>query len=90
MIITLISLGVVYKLFRKGVKTYNKYTQTDMDLYIHQILTRISPLGSVSPMHSSEFDFSMDDNLSVCSSCSLGSTHQDILNDDLGITVMEE
>jgi hypothetical protein len=80
--IAIVTLGVVYKLFRKGVKTYNKYTQTDMDLYIHQILTRISPPESVSTMHSSEFDLSMDDNMSVCSCSSLELP--------ITITVMEE
>ena len=82
MMIAFVSLGVVYKLFSKRVRTYNKYTQTDIDLYIHQILTRISPPESVSPMHSNAFDFSIDDDMSVCSCSSLELP--------ITITVMEE
>ena len=67
-VITIVSLGVVYKLFKKGVKRLNKYTQTDVDLYIHSIITNTTPTPTLSPM--SDGCFFMDD-LDLCSDISV-------------------
>ena len=65
-VIALLSLGALYKLFKKGVKTYKKYTQTEVDLYLHSIITNTTP--SLSPM--SEGCFSLDD-IDLCSDISI-------------------
>ena len=67
-VIALLSFGALYKLFKKGVKTYNKYTQTDVDLYIHSIITNTTP--SLSPMSEDMGCFFVDD-LDLCSDISI-------------------
>ena len=57
----LFTLGVATHYFKRK-KTFSKYTQTELDLYINNFILNLSPMSTVSPALS-HLTFTFDDDM---------------------------